>query len=216
VAPAAPARAAPTATLEAPPLGLQERRARLSVLAETVKNCTRCGLHAGRQQTVFSRGDPGAELCFVGEGPGADEDAQGEPFVGKAGQLLDKMIAAMGLRRDEVYIANCVKCRPPNNRTPEAPEMASCMPYLHEQLEVIRPRVIVALGATALRGLMGTTEGITKVRGTWRLYQGAIPVMPTFHPSYVLRMETKEVRGMVWSDLQQVLKELGRSPPARP
>lgn len=196
-------------------LSSEERRTRLATVAETVKVCTRCSLHATRKQTVFSRGNPEAELCFIGEGPGADEDAQGAPFVGKAGQLLDKMIAAMGLRQDEVYIANVVKCRPPDNRTPEPAEMASCLPYLNEQLDSVRPRVIVALGGTAVRGLLGPTAGITKIRGTWRLYRGATPLMPTFHPAYVLRQPTKEVRGMVWSDLQQVLNELGRPLPGR-
>ncbi|NUP07912.1 MAG: uracil-DNA glycosylase [Polyangiaceae bacterium] len=198
-----------------PALTGEARRNHLAVLADTVKACTRCGLHASRKQTVFSRGNPDAELCFIGEGPGADEDAQGLPFVGKAGQLLDKMIAGMGLKQDDVYIANCVKCRPPNNRVPEPSEMASCVPYLQEQLEVIRPRVIVALGGTAVRGLLGPTDGITKIRGKWRLYRASIPVMPTFHPAYVLRQPTKEVRAMVWSDLQQVLKELGRPVPTR-
>jgi len=208
----APPRVMP---FDGPAMPALDRPPRLAVLSERVKSCTRCALHATRKQTVFSRGSPDAELCFIGEGPGFDEDAQGEPFVGKAGQLLDKMIAAMGIGRDEVYVCNIVKCRPPDNRTPEASEMASCMPYLTEQLEIVRPRVMVALGSTAVKGLLGTTEGITKIRGSWRLYRGSVPVMPTFHPAYVLRQPTKEVRGMVWSDLQQVLKELGRSVPTR-
>ena len=211
----APLKPAPAAIPAGPPLGAAERVSRLKVLATTVASCTRCELHATRTQTVFARGNPSAELVFVGEGPGADEDAQGLPFVGKAGQLLDKMIAAMGLSEQEVYICNIVKCRPPGNRTPEPREMASCMPYLTEQLGVIQPKVMVALGSTALRGLFGPTEGITRARGNFRLYQGAIPVMPTFHPAYVLRQPTKEIRGMVWSDLQQVLGQLGRSAPRR-
>jgi DNA polymerase len=210
--PVAPSRAIP---LESHAVPSAERPGRLSVIAERVATCTRCGLHATRKQTVFSRGSPDAELVFIGEGPGFDEDAQGLPFVGKAGQLLDKMIAAMGLGRDEVYVCNIVKCRPPDNRTPEASEMAACIPYLAEQLEIVRPKAMVALGSTAVRGLLGTTEGITKIRGSWRLYRGSVPVMPTFHPAYVLRQPTTAVRGMVWSDLQQVLKELGRSVPAR-
>ncbi len=214
-APPAPPVKVPAETRPSMPLGDGERRARLSVIAETVKGCSRCGLHADRKQTVFARGNPNAAICFVGEGPGADEDAQGLPFVGKAGQLLDKMIAAMGLSQDDVYIANIVKCRPPNNRTPEASEMASCLPYLDEQLDIVQPRVIVALGSTAVKGLLGPVEGITKIRGTWRLYRASIPLMPTFHPAYVLRQPTKEIRGMVWSDLQQVLKEVGRSVPTR-
>lgn len=205
----------PSSPFEGPGVASEERRVRLQVLAEQVAPCTKCELHKGRTQTVFSRGNPDAELMFVGEGPGADEDAQGEPFVGKAGQLLDKMIAGMGFARDDVYVANIVKCRPPGNRTPEPIEMATCLPYLTEQIELIRPKVLVALGATALRGLLGPGEGITKVRGTWKLYRGTIPVMPTFHPAYVLRTPTPEVRGMVWSDLKQVLKQLGRPIPKR-
>src|SRR5262249_19135455 len=133
-----------------------ERRTRLAVLAEEARTCTKCVLHEQRQQAVFARGNPFSEVCFVGEGPGADDDARGEPFVGAAGQLLDKMIAAMGYRRDDVYICNVVKCRPPNNRKPEPPEMAACMPFLTAQLELIQPKVIVALGATAVQGLIGT------------------------------------------------------------
>jgi uracil-DNA glycosylase family 4 len=206
---AAPKVAAPLVVLSN-----EERRAKLQLIDQRVKACVACGLHQGRSQTVFSRGDPSAELCFVGEGPGADEDREGLPFVGKAGQLLDKMIQAMGLGPNDVYICNVVKCRPPENRTPEASEMATCLPYLQEQLEVVTPKVIVALGSTALKGLMGPSEGITKARGSWRLFRGKIPLMPTFHPAYVLRQPTREIKGMVWSDLQQVLKHLGRSPKA--
>ncbi len=136
---------------------------------------------------------------FVGEGPGADEDARGEPFVGAAGQLLDRMVAAMGYQRDEVYIANIVKCRPPNNRKPEASEMASCVPFLTQQLTLVKPRVIVALGATAVQGLCGTSEGITRLRGKWKLYKGSIPIMPTFHPAYLLR--SPAAKRDVWNDL---------------
>ena len=170
-------------------------------------------LHEKRRHTVFSRGDPFAELVFVGEGPGADEDAQGEPFVGAAGQLLDRMIAAMGYGRNEVYIANIVKCRPPNNRKPEPEEMASCMPYLVQQLGLVRPKVIVALGGTAMQGLCGTTEGITRLRGKWKLYKGLIPIMPTFHPAYLLRNPAG--KRDVWSDLQDVMKRLGKAPPGK-
>lgn len=219
--PAAPTRRQLDATrrsgglLDLPSLERPERSARLSSLSETVASCTRCPLAEHRTQTVFSRGDPMAELCFVGEGPGQSEDEQGEPFVGAAGQLLDTMIGAMGYARDEVYICNIVKCRPPNNRTPTDAEMAACTPFVTEQLELVQPKAIVALGATALRGLLGPGEGITKARGKWKLYRGSIPVMPTFHPSYVLRMGTKEVKSMVWSDLKQVLAQLGRKPPPR-
>jgi DNA polymerase len=190
--------------------GQDERRTRLALIAEEVRGCTRCGLHEQRNQTVFARGNPFAELCFVGEGPGADEDRLGEPFVGAAGQLLDRMIAAMGYHRDEVYICNVVKCRPPNNRKPEPVEMASCMPYLTQQLALVQPKVIVALGATAMQGMMGTTEGITRMRGKWKLSKGSIPVMPTFHPAYLLRQPA--AKRDVWSDLQQVMKHLGKLP----
>ena len=192
-----------------------ERVTRLALLAEEARACTRCVLHEKRRQAVFARGDPFSDLCFVGEGPGADEDAQGFPFVGAAGQLLDKMIAAMGYRRDEVYICNIVKCRPPSNRKPEPEEMASCMPYLTQQLALIQPKVIVALGATAVQGLFGTTEGITRLRGKWKLYKGAIPLMPTFHPAYLLRSPaTRSARG-VDGICRKVMKHLGKSPPDR-
>jgi uracil-DNA glycosylase len=213
--PAAPL-VVPPAPVRAPlaaPLDPEEKRRRLEVLAETVKGCTRCALHAGRTQTVFARGDGTSGLCFVGEGPGADEDAVGFPFVGKAGQLLDKMIGAMGLSRDEVYVCNIVKCRPPDNRKPEPEEMASCMPYLVEQLGILQPQVIVALGATAVQGLLGTSEGITRLRGRWKLYQGEVPVMPTFHPAFLLRDPSKKKE--VWDDLQAVLRQMGRAVPPR-
>jgi uracil-DNA glycosylase len=208
---ARPSPPAPVAAPAGPPpsaVSDDERCTRLVLLAEEVRSCTRCGLHERRKQTVFARGNPFAELCFVGEGPGADEDAQGQPFVGKAGQLLDKMIAAMGYQRDEVYICNIVKCRPPENRKPEPSEMAECMPYLTSQLALIKPKVIVALGATALQGLTGASGGIIRSRGTWKLYKGTIPVMPTFHPAYLLR--TPDAKRDVWNDLKAVMKHLGR------
>ncbi|HET9930444.1 MAG TPA: uracil-DNA glycosylase family protein, partial [Polyangiaceae bacterium] len=195
------------------PADAEGRRARLTVLADEVRGCTRCVLHAERTQTVFARGTGSAGLCFVGEGPGADEDAQGYPFVGAAGQLLDRMIVAMGLTRDEVYVCNIVKCRPPKNRKPEPDEMAACKPYLEEQLELVQPQVLVALGATAVQGLLGTTEGITRLRGKWKLYRGRIPVMPTFHPAYLLR--TPGAKREVWEDLQAVLRQMGRVLPER-
>lgn len=191
-----------------------ERRQRLATLNDgEVRGCTKCGLSATRTQTVFARGNPMSDLVFVGEGPGADEDRLGEPFVGKAGQLLDKMITAMGYAPGDVYICNVVKCRPPENRKPEPAEMAACLPYLHEQLAVIRPKAIVALGATAVQGLLGAAEGITRMRGTWKIYRGSIPIMPTFHPAYLLRDPTKKAD--VWSDLQQVMKQLGKPLPKR-
>jgi DNA polymerase len=183
------------------------------VLADEVKACTKCILHEQRTQTVFARGNGSSGLAFVGEGPGADEDEQGFPFVGAAGQLLDRMIAAMGIERDDVYVCNIVKCRPPKNRTPEPEEMSQCMPYLTEQLSLIEPQVIVALGKTAVQGLFGTAEGITRIRGRWRLYQGRIAVMPTFHPAYLLR--NPAAKREVWADLQLVLKHLGRSLPVK-
>jgi uracil-DNA glycosylase len=190
------------------------RQKRLVELCSEIRSCDKCSLSRRRNQTVFARGNPQAELCFVGEGPGADEDEQGEPFVGKAGQLLDKMISAMGFARDEVYICNIVKCRPPENRKPEPAEMLACAPYLAEQLRLVSPKVIVALGATAVEGLLGA-DGITRLRGQWRLYRGTVPTMPTFHPSYLLR--NPAAKREVWSDLQAVLKQLGRSvPQARP
>jgi uracil-DNA glycosylase len=211
---AAPIVAPPPVRAVGPtPLDAEEQRRRLDVLSDSIKGCTKCALHAGRTQTVFARGSGASGLCFVGEGPGADEDEQGFPFVGKAGQLLDKMIGAMGFTRDEVYVCNIVKCRPPNNRKPEPEEMTTCMPYLVEQLSILQPQVIVALGATALQGLFGTNEGITRLRGRWKLYQGQVPVMPTFHPAFLLRDPAKKKE--VWDDLQAVLRQMGRTVPPR-
>jgi uracil-DNA glycosylase len=186
--------------------------ARLQQLAQVVASCTRCGLAQSRTQTVFARGNPQAKLCFVGEAPGADEDAQGLPFVGRAGQLLDRMIAAMGLSPEtDAYVCNIIKCRPPGNRRPEPEEIAACIPYLHEQLEVIDPRVIVALGNTAVAALLDTKLGITKIRGQWKLYRGRTLVMPTYHPSYLLRPSPQQIEAkrQAWEDLQLVMKELG-------
>jgi uracil-DNA glycosylase family 4 len=185
----------------------------LAELAGEVARCEKCALCRGRTQTVFARGSGKSGVCFVGEGPGEEEDLQGAPFVGKAGQLLDRMVAAMGFGRDDVYVANVVKCRPPNNRKPQPDEMAACLPYLRRQLELIQPRVIVALGATAVEGLLGTTEGITRLRGRWRLYQGQLAVMPTFHPAYLLR--NPSAKQQVWQDLQAVLRQMGLEPPRR-
>jgi DNA polymerase len=207
--PASPAK--PAAAQE--PVPAHEIAARLQVLSDQVRSCTRCVLHQARTQTVFARGTGSSGLCFVGEGPGADEDAQGYPFVGPAGLLLDRMIAAMGFERDDVYVCNIVKCRPPKNRKPEPDEMAACTPYLAEQLQIVSPKVIVALGATAVEGLLGTSGGITRLRGKWRLYRGSIPVMPTFHPAYLLR--TPAAKREVWDDLQAVVKHMGRELPAR-
>lgn len=179
---------------------------------DEVQSCTKCGLHQGRQQTVFGEGDPDAALMFVGEGPGQTEDEMGRPFVGKAGELLDKMIGAMGFQRADVYIANTVKCRPPNNRNPTPDEVDACANYLQRQIATVQPRALVALGAPAARFLLNTTTGITRLRGIWQQYDGLtasggppIPVMPTFHPAYVLRRYDRDTRGKVWADLQKVM-----------
>jgi uracil-DNA glycosylase len=195
---------------------ISNRDVRLPQLAEEVSTCTKCGLAKTRTQAVFARGNPGAHLCFVGEAPGAEEDAQGLPFVGRAGQLLDRMIAAMGLSPErDVYVCNILKCRPPGNRRPEPEEIAACIPHLHEQLALVRPRVIVALGNTAVAALLDSTAGITRVRGQWKLYQGQTLVMPTYHPSYLLRPgpQQLEAKRQAWEDLQLVMKELGVRPP---
>jgi uracil-DNA glycosylase family 4 len=169
--------------------------------------CSRCKLGATRTTLVFGVGSPGAELVFVGEGPGEDEDRQGEPFVGRAGQLLTKMIEAMGYRRDEVYIANVVKCRPPGNRNPEPDEIEACEPFLRAQLEAIGPKVVVALGKFAAQTLLRDTSPISRLRGRWFRY-GGVRLMPTFHPAYLLRSPHEKARA--WEDLQLVMKELGK------
>ena len=183
-------------------------------LRERALVCVKCPHLAGsRKNVVFGVGDIDAALMFVGEAPGADEDAQGEPFVGAAGQLLTKIIQTMGLTRQTVYIANILKCRPDTpgqsagNRKPTPEEMKTCIPYLHSQIDLIQPRVLVALGGTALEGLLGKTEGITRVRGTWREYRG-IPLMPTFHPSYLLRNQALGEKRKVWEDMLQVMERL--------
>ena len=177
----------------------------LAGLQQAIQGCLACPLGPGRMKFVFGEGDPGARLMFVGEGPGRDEDLQGRPFVGKAGELLDKMVGAIGLKREETYIANIVKCRPPDNRAPTPEEARACLGYLHRQIELVCPAVIVTLGATPLRELVGVGEGITRVRGQWkRVKVGGreIPVMPTFHPAYVLRQYTQDIRRAVWEDLK--------------
>jgi uracil-DNA glycosylase len=176
--------------------------------------CLKCAnLAASRTQVVFGVGNIDAELMFVGEAPGADEDAQGEPFVGAAGQLLTKMIQATGLTRESVYIANILKCRPDmpagssGNRKPTPEEMQTCIPYLHEQIDLIKPKVLVALGGTAMEGLLGKT-GITRLRGQWHTYRG-IPLMPTYHPAYLLRNSSNAEKRKVWEDLMAVMEKLG-------
>ena len=191
----------------------------LDVIAAEVASCTKCELAKTRTNTVFARGNPEAKLCFVGEAPGADEDEQGLPFVGRAGQLLDRMIVAMGLDpAKDVYVCNIIKCRPPGNRKPTPEESETCIPYLHEQLAAVAPKVIVAMGNTAVAALLGTKLGITKVRGEWKLYRGRVLLMPTYHPSYLLRPSAQQAQAKreAWEDLQKVMKELGlASPPPK-
>lgn len=177
----------------------------LEQVREELGDCTRCKLHQGRRNIVFGVGNPRARLMFVGEAPGEDEDRQGFPFVGKAGQLLTRMIEAMGLARDDVYICNTVKCRPPNNRNPEPDELAACEPFLKGQLAAVKPEVIVTLGKFAAQALLREATPITRLRGQWREYEG-IPLMPTFHPAYLLRSPAE--KGKVWDDLKQVMKKL--------
>jgi DNA polymerase len=194
-----------------PRLPVDEVTRRLQVLGQEAAECRACVLHAQRTHSVFARGSVEAELVFVGEGPGAEEDRTGQPFVGPAGQLLDKMVAAMGYAPDAVYICNIVKCRPPGNRTPEAAEGLACARFLRPQLELVAPRVIVALGRCAAEHL-GVARAEGSWRGRWGKY-GDVPVMPTYHPAYLLR--SPEHKRTVWEDLQQVMTSLGREAPAR-
>lgn len=180
-------------------------RPTLAQVRETLGECTRCGLHEGRSTIVFGDGNPDADLLFVGEGPGEQEDRQGLPFVGRAGELLTRMIErGLGLARRDVYICNIVKCRPPGNRTPLANEVASCRPFLDGQIDAVRPKVIVALGKPAASLLLGREISITRVRGTWHAYRG-VPLMPTFHPAFILRQYTEQNRRLVWQDLKAAL-----------
>ncbi|HEY2388971.1 MAG TPA: uracil-DNA glycosylase [Candidatus Binatia bacterium] len=179
----------------------------LPQLRAAIGDCTRCKLSGERTNLVFGVGNPAAELVFVGEAPGRDEDLRGEPFVGRAGQLLTEIITkGMKLRREDIYIANIIKCRPPQNRNPEPDEIASCEPFLVRQLALIRPKVIVALGTFAAQTLLKTRTPITRLRGTWTDYHG-IPLMPTFHPAYLLRNPAE--KRVVWADIQQVMGALG-------
>lgn len=205
VAAAEPAPYVPPATVPST-TGRDLSRMELDELSATVAGCRLCRLCEQRTQTVFGDGNPQAELMFIGEGPGRDEDQQGIPFVGAAGQLLTKMIGAMQFDRREVYIANVVKCRPPGNRNPEPDEAGSCLPYLRRQIELIKPKVIVLLGAIPLKYLLGKTS-ITRERGRWDEFMG-VPVMPTYHPAYLLRFEAGKKEA--WSDLQQVMKKFGK------
>ncbi|HOD81867.1 MAG: Uracil DNA glycosylase superfamily protein [Planctomycetes bacterium ADurb.Bin126] len=193
-----------------------------AIFRDEAAHCKQCVLHKGRNHVVFGEGNVDAELAFVGEGPGEDEDHTGRPFVGRAGQLLTKMIAAMGLGRNDVYICNMVKCRPPGNRTPLPDEVQACWGFLMRQLQILQPKVIVTLGNPATQGLLNTRVGITKLRGHWQRLPDLAPglagisVMPTFHPSYVLRSYTTDIRGKVWADLQMVMERLGLKLPETP
>jgi DNA polymerase len=206
---ASPAAAGLPLLTGCPPQTAGERKA-LEEIDDQVRVCRLCALHKFRTRAVPGEGNRSAELMFIGEGPGRDEDAQGRPFVGRAGQLLRKIIAAMTFREDEVYITNMVKCRPPENRVPHHEEIETCSPYLVRQIELIRPRVIVTLGKTPTDYFAPGREGMTARRGRFGDYRG-IPVMPTFHPSYLVRNEgNRELKRMVWEDMQKVMVLLGR------
>jgi uracil-DNA glycosylase len=208
-----PVKQPPTSQSSEPLPIVQDKPAALKAIRADIGDCTRCRLHKGRTNLVFGVGNPNAELMFVGEGPGADEDAQGEPFVGRAGQLLNNMISAMGLKREDVYIANVVKCRPPGNRTPEKDECDICSPFLLRQIEVIKPRVIVALGAVAAKNLLAVNDSMANLRGRWYDFRGA-RLAVTYHPAYLLRDPRQKKEA--WKDLQMVMKYLGLTPPAKP
>ena len=194
-------------------VAVEGRAEALRLIQEEIGDCTRCPLaYAGRHSIVFGDGNPAARLMFVGEGPGADEDASGVPFVGKAGQLLNNMIQAMGLKREEVYIANVVKCRPPANRVPEPAEANTCSQFLVRQMDVVQPEVVVALGATAAMYLLGVKQPLGTLRGQWHQVRGAKAVV-TYHPAFLLRDPRQ--KGEAWKDLQMVMAEMGLKPPAR-
>jgi DNA polymerase len=201
------------APLPAEPIPAAERAAALKAIQDDIGDCTRCPLaYAGRHKIVFGDGSPTARLMFIGEGPGADEDAQGLPFVGKAGQLLNNMIAAMGLARAEVYIANIVKCRPPNNRVPEPVEANTCSQFLLRQIDVVQPEAIVALGSTAAMYLLGVRQSLSSLRGRWHKCRGA-KLAVTYHPAFLLRDPRQKAEA--WKDLQMVMAELGLKAPAK-
>ena len=190
----------------------KDKAAALAAIREDLGECTRCALAQGRHTVVFGDGDPKARLMFVGEGPGADEDAQGLPFVGKAGQLLNNMIAAMGVAREQVYIANVVKCRPPGNRVPEFVEATTCSQFLLRQIDIVQPKVIVALGSTAATYVLGVRQSLASLRGQWFGCRGA-KVGVTFHPAFLLRDPRQKAEA--WKDLQRVMAELGLKPPVK-
>lgn len=197
-----------------------QKAAELEKIAAEVNKCRECDLGSTRINAVPGEGNPNAQIMFVGEGPGADEDAQGRPFIGRAGQLLDKIIAACGLKRSDVYIGNILKCRPPGNRDPLADEIINCLPYLQRQIEIINPEIIVALGAHAAKTLLNTTQSIGKLRGQFLEYYTGIDkpptkLMATYHPAYLLRNYSPDNRRKVWEDMQKVLTELGLPIPER-
>lgn len=192
-----------------PPV-IVDKPAALKLVREDIGDCTRCRLHKGRTNLVFGVGNVNADLMFVGEGPGADEDAKGEPFVGRAGQLLNNMISAMGIRREDVYIANVVKCRPPQNRTPEKDECDTCSPFLMRQIDIIKPKVIVALGAVAAKNLLAVNDSMSNLRGRWYDFRDS-KLLVTYHPAYLLRDPRQKKEA--WKDLQMAMKYLGLKPP---
>lgn len=210
--PIAPRKPFPAPPQVAPAVASADRASALRILREEIGDCTRCALHKGRNKIVFADGDPNARLMFVGEGPGADEDVQGLPFVGRAGQLLNNMIGAMGLKREEVYIANVVKCRPPSNRTPEPEEANTCSPFLFRQIDVVRPEVLVALGATAATYLLGQRQPLAGLRGRVHSFRGT-KLIVTYHPAFLLRDPRQKKEA--WADLQIAMRELDLKPPAR-
>lgn len=190
-----------------------ERAVALRAIRDEIGDCTRCPLHKqGRKQIVFGVGNPHADIMFIGEAPGADEDEQGEPFVGRAGQLLTNMIKAMGITREDVYIANVIKCRPPGNRTPEPAECSVCSPFLLKQIDVIRPKAIVALGAVAAKTLLAVNQTMAEMRGQWHDFRG-YPLLVTYHPAYLLRDPRQKVHA--WHDLQMVMQRLGMPTPKK-
>jgi DNA polymerase len=207
-----PITSMPKENLPTRPAVAADKIAALKIIREDIGDCTRCRLHERRKNIVFGVGNVNPDIMFVGEGPGADEDEQGEPFVGRAGQLLNNMIAAMGIKREDVYIANVVKCRPPGNRTPENDECNTCSPFLLRQIEVIKPKVIVALGATAAKTLLAVNDSMGNLRGRWYDFKGS-RLAVTYHPSYLLRDPRQKKEA--WKDLQMVMKFLGLTPPAK-
>lgn len=205
----------PMSVPESGTASISSKAVAMEALRKRAMECTKCAhLAASRKNVVFGTGNIDADLMFVGEAPGADEDRQGEPFVGAAGQLLNKIITAMGLRRTDVYIANILKCRPDTpgqtsgNRKPTPGEMATCVSYLQEQIQIVKPKVIVGLGATAIEGLLGNVGGISRVRSQWHIYQGT-PLMPTFHPSFLLHNPANTEKRKVWEDMMKVMEKLG-------